>query len=237
MPPTGVEIEIVEPEKTRQNHETARDALMIQADRLDLEGESLFNWLVDQALQLPEHTGLISEETGEATLRPEFARLWAKFRIGKTTYLYEDPTTGEPVEGRVIRCDTCHAAEAIGMQTSQEIMRLMHELTSATAASERVLLRAKRGGVETREALLHIEQAVDAQIELEVLTHAFELGEDSEFTAKHREGIEHALAGFAAGGEALDELAFRRKGLVVSLVIIVLVLLGLGLKIRQISSS
>ena len=41
----------------------------------------------------------------------------------------------------------------------------------------------------------------------------------------------------ADAGEALGELAFRRKGLVVSLVIIVLVLIGLGLKIRQISSD
>ena len=49
--------------------------------------------------------------------------------------------------------------------------------------------------------------------------------------------MEHALGGFAAGGDALAELAFRRKGLAVSLVIIVLVLIGLGLKIRQISSD
>jgi len=48
--------------------------------------------------------------------------------------------------------------------------------------------------------------------------------------------MEHAEAAFAAGIEAMDELAFRRKGLLVSLAVIVLVLIGLAFKIRQISA-
>ena len=242
-PPEGVEVALAEPEKIRRSHESVREELASQTAELGLEGEELYNWLVDQALVLPHHTGTVDEETNRAELRPEFARLWAKFRIGKTTYPFEDPETGELIEGRVIRCDSCHAAEpsladeAVGLPASREIMRLMQELTSTTAGAERVLLRARRGGVETREALLHIDQAVDAQIELEVLLHSFALGEDSEFVAKQAAGMEHALAGLEAGKEALGELAYRRKGLVVSLVIIVMVLIGLAFKIRQISSS
>jgi regulator of sirC expression with transglutaminase-like and TPR domain len=38
-----------------------------------------------------------------------------------------------------------------------------------------------------------------------------------------------------AARKALEELAFRRRGLAVSLGLIVLVLIGLALKIRQIS--
>ncbi len=243
QPPAGVEMILDEPEKIRKSHDSVREHLASQAAELGLQGEELYNWLVDQALALPNHTGTISEETGLAVLRPEFARLWAKFRIGKTTYSFSEPETGEIVEGRVIRCDSCHAAEPlladepVGLRVSREIMRLMQELTATTAGAERVLLQARRGGVETREALLHIDQAVDAQIELEVLLHQFTLGEDSEFVTKQTEGMEHALAGLEAGQEALGELGFRRQGLVVSLVIIVLVLMGLALKIRQISAS
>jgi hypothetical protein len=38
-----------------------------------------------------------------------------------------------------------------------------------------------------------------------------------------------------AGHDSLDELSSRRKGLAASLGVIVLVLLGLGLKIRELS--
>jgi hypothetical protein len=99
-----------------------------------------------------------------------------------------------------------------------------------------VLLRARRGGVETGHALSEIDQAVDAQIGLEVLVHGFSVDEDSEFMETHARGMEHAEAAFDAGIEAMDELAFRRKGLLISLAVIVLVLIGLAFKIRQISA-
>ena len=89
---------------------------------------------------------------------------------------------------------------------------------------------------KNRETLLH-RLYHDTQIELEVLLHQFTAGEDSSFTAKYKEGLEHSNAALDAGREALDELAFRRRGLAVSLVIILLVLLGLGLKIRQLSAQ
>ena len=208
-----------------------------------MEGEALYNWLVDQAQMLPNHVLNTMEDTGEVVLRPEFSRLWTKFRIGKTTYTYEDPVTGEPVEAHVIRCDTCHAEkplladEPIGLSASKEIMHGMHELIATTARAERILLQARRGGVETRETLLDIDQAIDAHIELQVLVHDFELGENSEFAEKQNQGMEHALAGLAAGWEALDELAYRRRGLVISLAIIVLLLIALAFKIRQVSAD
>ena len=140
------------------------------------------------------------------------------------------------------RCDTCHATEPVladepkGIQVSGAIQNRMKELTSLTAGAERVLLRARRGGVETRHALSEIDQAVDAQIGLEVLVHGFSVDEDTEFMETHAQGMEHANAAFAAGIEAMDEMAFRRKGMLVSLAVIVLVLIGLAFKIRQISA-
>jgi hypothetical protein len=233
--------QLEEPDAIRQSHAETRDALMAEAEAQSLEGEALFNWLIDQALELPQHTLATSEE-GEVVLRLEFQRLFEKFRLGKTVFTYEDPITGEPTEARVIRCDTCHAAEplladgSVGLQVSAAIQDRMQELTSMTPGAERVLLKARRGGVETRHALAEIDQAVDAQIGLEVLVHGFSVDEDSEFMETHARGMEHAEAAFAAGIEAMEELAFRRKGLLVSLVIIILVLIGLGMKIRQVSA-
>jgi hypothetical protein len=109
----------------------------------------------------------------------------------------------------------------------------MGELTALTARAERILLAARRGGGETPQALLDLDRAVDAQIELEVLVHGFSSAADSPFAQKHEEGVGHAQAALAAGQRALRELAQRRRGLLVSSALILLVLVGLALKIRD----
>jgi hypothetical protein len=172
-------------------------------------------------------------------LRPEFERLFTKFRIGKSYYTYLDPATGKETRHGLVRCSTCHAsepgAESKGLQTAADLLGRMRALTALTARAERTLLAARRGGVETRGALTELDGAVDAQIEFEVLVHTFSSAEDGPLAQKHREGLKHARAALAAGRAALDELSWRRTGLAVSSVFILLVLIGLGLKIRQIS--
>jgi hypothetical protein len=235
--------EVPEPEAKRKNYEAMRDVLLAAAERDGLQGDARFDWLVDQALVLPTHTLEPAAGAGEGTrvLRPEFERLFTKFRIGKTHFSYEDPATGKPVRAAVVRCSDCHASEPalasepVGLATGEAMLAKMRELTALTARAERILLAARRGGVETRQALQEIDGAVDSQIELEVLVHTFADGPDSAFTQKHKEGVAHARAALAAGQAALGELSYRRTGLAVSLGLIVLVLIGLGLKIRQIS--
>jgi hypothetical protein len=121
----------------------------------------------------------------------------------------------------------------MGLDTAAEMLRRMRELTSVTAAAERTLLRARRGGVEVRDAEAEVQQSVDFQIQLEVLVHTFSVAPDSEFVRKHEEGTKHAEAALGAGQRALAELAARRRGLIGFLVVIVLALVALVLKIRQ----
>jgi hypothetical protein len=85
--------------------------------------------------------------------------------------------------------------------------------------------------------LEELDQAIDDQIELQVLVHAFSVEEDGAFMEKFASGLEHAQAANTEAEEALDELANRRTGLAVSLVLVVLVLVGLGLKIRAVDSK
>ena len=99
------------------------------------------------------------------------------------------------------------------------------------------ILAARRGGVAVRPALLEIDKAVDSQIELEVLVHAFSLEDGSEFMEKHAQGLEHARSALTAGQSALAELELRRRGLAISLVVILVLLVALAMKIRQLSSS
>jgi hypothetical protein len=227
-----------EPEKVRLHYERTRDALLAGAAAQGLAGDERFDWLVDQALALPTHT-LGSGE--ERRLRPEFDRLFQKFRIGKTHYTYEDPLTGTTAKAPVVRCASCHAAapdlaeSPEGLATAATFLGRMHEVTLLTARAERMLLAARRGGVEVRGPATDIDHAVDAQIELEVLVHGFSAAEDGAFAAKFGEGRGHAEAAFTGARDALRELAYRRWGLAVSLALIVLVLVALGLKIRQLA--
>jgi hypothetical protein len=233
---------VPEPAAKLENYQRMKEVLLAAAARQGLRGDDRFDWLVDQALALPNHNlaeGAAAEKGG--TLRPEFERLFTKFRIGKVHFTYEDPATGKPVRAAVVRCLDCHSAspalagEPVGLRTGEAMLAGMRELTALVARAERILLQARRGGVETRAALAEIDGAVDDQIELEVLVHSFSSQPGGAFAQKQREGIARARAALEAGQQALDELAYRRRGLAVSLVLIVLVLVGLALKIRQIS--
>ena len=225
--------EILEPRGGQRAYEETKAALLAQARDQGLEGEALFDWLVDQARQLAPHTvERAAGETGRAP-RPEFERLFVKFRIGKTHFIYQDPQTGEAVKAGVVRCGSCHPATGSGIQMASTLLGRMRELTARTARAERILLAARRGGVETKEAELEVDQAVDAQIALQVSVHAFSLETGTDFASAYAQGLQHAGNALEAGQQALEELRFRRLGLGVSLVFIVCVLIALAVKIRD----
>jgi hypothetical protein len=225
-----------------QHYRTVRDGLLAAAQGLGLDDADRFDWLVDQALSLPFHTLAPGEEGGAPRLRPEFERLFAKFRIGRTRVRYEDAGTGRTLEVSVRRCSTCHASTSLlaesprGLRVSGEFVEKMRELTALTAMAERTVLRARRGGVATSQALLAIDESVDAQVELEVLVHGFSADPGSEFARKHAEGVEHAKRALALAGQAQDELSSRRRALTGFLIVVAFALVSLALKIRQVSA-
>ncbi len=228
---------VAEPEATRRRYEAMKGSLLEAAKGRNLEGQARFDWLVDQALALPTHTAGPARTGGGQELRPEFERLFTKFRIGKSYTTYQDPATGEEKRLDAIRCSDCHeaGAESVGLRTAGAFLGRMREVTGLTARAERTLLAAKRGGVETRGALLALDHAVDAQIEMEALVHSFSTAKGSPFVAKSEDGLAQARAALDAGQAAVGEVRSRRLGLAISSVFILLVLIGLGLKIRQMS--
>ncbi|HVR41156.1 MAG TPA: cytochrome b N-terminal domain-containing protein [Thermoanaerobaculia bacterium] len=220
---------IAEPRKKAEHYRELRGELLKTADRLKLRGHDRFDWLVDRVQQLPTH--LMDTRAGATPkLRPEFARLFEKFRIGKTHYTYRDPATGKDVSLPVRRCDDCHGPDDVaGRVNAQAYLDATRSVTSMIARSERIRLGAQRGGVEVRTARAELDSAVDAQIELETLVHSFSTPEVS---AKQKEALQHAEAALIAGQQSLDELAYRRRGLLFGLAGVALVLIGLSLKIR-----
>jgi hypothetical protein len=130
-------------------------------------------------------------------------------------------------------CTACHAAEDKGGKTAVEIRGLLDSLTAQSDQAQAILLRAERAGMEVSQAEFDLNGARDALVKARAAVHAFSVD-------PVRKEVETGLAVSAKastrGERALDELQFRRRGLAVSLVIIVALLVGLVLKIRQIES-
>jgi cytochrome b6 len=215
---------VAEPREKAENYRALRAGLLKDAEKLGLQGDARFDWLVDRAQTLPTHLT-------KGKLRPEFARLFEKFRIGKTHYTYRDAVTGRQVSAAVRRCNDCHdVARSSGDINAHAYLDATRSLTSMIARSERILLAAQRGGVEVRKVRPELDSAVDTQIELETLVHTFA---PEAVQAKQKEGLKHAEAALLAGQHSLEELAFRRRGLLFALAVIVMVLVALALKIRM----
>jgi hypothetical protein len=234
--------EAAEPEASERRYSESLERLVAEATEAGLEGDSLFNWLVDRAHELDSHTVADQlDDEGRPVPRPEFRRLFEKFRIGKTYYTYVDPESGEEVQTAITRCDHCHVTGAMisdstpGAVTGVDQVERMSELTALTGRAERIVLRAHRGGVEVRDAQIEVDQAVNSQISLEVQVHSFVAAEGSDFFDTYETGLEHARAAIAEGLEAHSEIQSRRYWLAISLIAIVATLIALGLKIRALS--
>jgi Cytochrome c3 len=235
--PVGSGGELVEAsERVQRRYESLHKHLLEQAAAKGLEGAARFDWLVEQARALPVHTQAGSTQPGGPMLRPEFLRLFTKFRIGKTHDASPERPGQPAVEAGILRCADCHGADAgTALETGKAFVEHMRLLTTATARAERLLLAARRGGVEVRQAVPHVDAAVAAQIELEVLIHGFSSAPDGAFLAKYREGIKHAESAVAGARTGLDELGSRRRGLLVFLGLLAIAVVAMVLKIRQLS--
>ncbi len=236
-PPAGA---ASEPERIRAHYRDELGRLMAEAEASGegLEGELLFDWLVDRALELPAHTTASADRDTGSHLRPEFAKLFSKFRIGKTHHVIGDAESGRTSLVRVVQCTDCHAApdvasvDPVGHETAASFLARMHDLTSQIARTERTLLAARRGGVEVGEGSLELDRAVGVQVELEALVHTFDADTSAAFVHKQAEGLEHTESALVIAQAGLRELSNRRRGLTIALGVIVLLLIGLGLKIR-----
>jgi hypothetical protein len=220
---------------TAAHFAAVRSQLLAKADQLGLKGTARFDWLVGQALSLPPHQLAPSSDGQPATLLPEFARLFTRFRIGRSQFTYSDPATGKPVRQSLIRCTNCHKPGSTGFAASTAMSSAMHNISALSARAERILLAAKRGGVEVRNIQAELDSAVDDQIQLQALVHGFSVTNTSPFMKKYSDAQKVVDKALVQGHAALEQLSFRYKGLFIFLAIILCLLVGLGFKIRQLS--
>ena len=142
------------------------------------------------------------------------------------------PATDEMLglgEGAV--CATCHAADDGGGKAAAEMRALIDSLRGESDKARAILLQAEHAGMEVSQAQFELKGATDALVKGRAAVHAFTV------EAVRREveaGHTISAKASARGVRALEELQFRRKGLAVSVVIILALIVGLVFKIREV---
>jgi len=127
-------------------------------------------------------------------------------------------------------CATCHSPEDKGGKVAVALREHIDTLRSEYDKAHSLLSKAEHSGIEVSQAQFDLNGAKDALVKAQAAIHTFGV----EAVAKQAEpGLVIAAKGYERGIEALEELQFRRKGLAVSVVIIVALIGGLVVKIRQ----
>jgi Cytochrome c3/Doubled CXXCH motif (Paired_CXXCH_1) len=127
-------------------------------------------------------------------------------------------------------CATCHPPTSSGGLLAASMLKSIEQLKTGYERSLAVLKSAERAGMEVSQPLFELNDAKTALIKSRAAIHGF----DQAILDKEVEpGLKSSEKANARGLKALDELQYRRKGLAVSALIILALVIGLILKIRQ----
>ncbi|HEX9705792.1 MAG TPA: cytochrome c3 family protein [Gemmatimonadales bacterium] len=136
--------------------------------------------------------------------------------------------------GAAAVCSGCHDAESRGGEQAVAMRRLIDSLRVDFDSADGLLRRAERSGVEVSQGLFELQEARNALVGARTAVHASSV---DAVRAETEKGFSITARARARGGRALGELRFRRTGLVISVTIILALIVGLVLKIRQLESS
>ena len=144
------------------------------------------------------------------------------------------PTDAMIGTGERAVCLSCHSSGDKGFAAAAQMQAELLRLANSIQEADELLDRAERSGMEISEAKLEQTQAHDVLTKARVTIHSFQPKKlEEDVTA----GIKIAEKTHQAGIAVLAERDYRRMGLAVSVVAILIVLLGLYLYIRQIESA
>ncbi|HSF59362.1 MAG TPA: cytochrome c3 family protein, partial [Candidatus Binatia bacterium] len=127
-------------------------------------------------------------------------------------------------------CASCHTQQDTGGKTALAMRETIERLRGEYEAAHATLANAENAGMEVSQPLFELNGAKTALVKARAAIHGFNL---DGVKAEVQTGLEIAEKARAQGIKVLDELQFRRKGLAVSVLIILALVVGLVLKIRQ----
>jgi len=128
-------------------------------------------------------------------------------------------------------CATCHGAGDKGGQIAVQMRGLIDSLAAGYDRARALLGRAEQAGMEVSQAQFDLNGAREDLVKARAAVHAFAVGPVKQEVDA---GLAISEKAHARGVRALGELGFRRKGLAVSVMIILALIVGLVLKLRQV---
>jgi hypothetical protein len=131
-------------------------------------------------------------------------------------------------------CAACHSDNDNGGKSAAGMRGLIERLRGEHERARLTLTAAEQAGMEVSQAQFELNGAKDALVKARAAIHAFTV----EAVKKEVDpGLAISAKAYTRGLRALDELKFRRTGLAVSLVIILVVIAGLVMKIRELDRT
>ncbi len=127
-------------------------------------------------------------------------------------------------------CVNCHQADSGGFKQAAAMRASLDGLREYITRAAAVLDQAEQAGMEISQARFDLRGASDALLKARAAIH---LADPAVIQKLTDEGKQVTTAAHAKGVKALEDLAFRHRGLWISVGIILLVIVGLVLKIRE----
>ena len=131
-------------------------------------------------------------------------------------------------------CAQCHDSTSAGGAAAAEMAGLLTKLDKALDQSDAVLNQAHDSGMEVSEAMLRQMEGREALVKARVAMHAFQV---AAVAKPVKDGLAVAAETRRAGEKALKDRDWRRVGLALSLVTILITMAGLWLAIRSLESK
>lgn len=131
-------------------------------------------------------------------------------------------------------CLQCHSAGDAGFKQAGIMRQGIDQLKDSIAASEKVLTEAERKGMEVSQPRYDLIEARQDLTNARTQVHSFNAAGGQGFVEA---GMKISSHSEEKGLQALKEYQFRRKGLAISLIVILAVIVGLYFKIRELDKK
>ena len=131
-------------------------------------------------------------------------------------------------------CPACHEQGSAGYKAAQQMKSGIVGQQARLASAGQVLERAARAGMEVSNPIYQLAEGRDRLVRARVEMHMFNPVALQKTIA---EGDSIAAASEQSGWQALADLAYRRKGMAISAVILLFMIGLLFLKIRQLKAQ
>jgi predicted CXXCH cytochrome family protein len=130
-------------------------------------------------------------------------------------------------------CVSCHKQGDKGLIAAGQMRGMIDDLLGRIDRSREILDRAERAGMEVSKPKFDLREAIDGVTHARVLIHTSSPAEVDKVIAP---AVGVTTKAYQAGLDALAELKFRRKGLIVSLFFILFLAALVYLKLRDVES-